>query len=99
MPQYVVGAWFYTHLFLLLYNYVKKLFKKTYNKVIKCSEVHIPGLKFGGLNYETRVNLICCRLNILKKKDVILFLKKTKPRFRWLFRMFLTYLIKLSDTK
>jgi len=37
------------------------------NKVTKPSEVHNSGCRFDGLSCETRVDIICCHINIKKK--------------------------------
>jgi hypothetical protein len=41
------------------------------NKVVKLNAIYDLSHEFSGLNHETRVNLICCCLNV-KKKDVAL---------------------------
>jgi hypothetical protein len=41
------------------------------NKVVKLNTIYDLSHGFGGLSHETRVNLICCCLNV-KKKDVAL---------------------------
>jgi hypothetical protein len=59
------------------------------NKVTNPSEVHNSGCRFDGLSCETRVDIICCHINIKKKYISSRFFFKLYHVFYGLSRLFL----------